>query len=405
LFNNGAANGQDTFITAFFDTAAQTVSIENFVNLLPANVVDSRLFGNNVMILAVSPTDLGLKGTSFRYRVETCPGFLPLCSPLASFRYDHADGPFTWDFGAQGIDFGGNFLAFDLDGASIPTAFNLGNYLHNGSLGALLLHHHNSGGTQAQALPLQGSRFADVSVAVAVTPATVPAAKLNTQVTLTIQAANAGPNKARQVVVFDALPAGLSYVSDDGGGAYDPSLGLWTIGQLGVGASATLHITATVTGTGEIVDTAQIASSKPLDPNPENDVAQVTLNAPRLADLAVTASASAGSVTAGTGVTFTVTLDNNGANFGGDPSYNPRVHVLLGGAKYDAAHISVSQGSFDPVSGIWQLGSVASGATETLQFRVVPLHSGAVGIHVQAIASTPDPNLINNRASVSVAVH
>jgi len=369
--------------------------------------VDTRVFNNNVVLLGASPKDLGFKGTAFRWKVETCPGFQPLCVQVGgpNFFYDQANGPFTWDFAAQGLDFGGNFLVFDLDGASLGANFNIGNYIHNGSLGALLLHTHNTGGTQAQVLPLQGSRFADVSVAASVSPATVPAAKINTHVTLTIQASNAGPNKARQVVVFDALPNGLTYVSDDGGGAYDPNLGLWTVGQLAVGASATLHITATVTGTGEIVDTAQIASSKPIDPNPENDSSQVTLNAPRLADLAVTASASASSVKAGTGVTFTVKLDNNGANAGGDPSYSPRVHVILGGAKYDAAHISVSQGSFDPSSGIWQLGSVGSGVTETLQFRVVPLHAGSVGIHVNAIASTPDPNVINNRASVSVSVH
>jgi hypothetical protein len=36
---------------------------------------------------------------------------------------------------------------------------------------------------------------------------------------------------------------------------------------------------------------------------------------------------------------------------------------------------------------------------------VVPLHAGSVGIHVDAIASTPDPNLINNHASVTVSVH
>ena len=405
LFGNGAANGQDTFITAFLDLASSQVSTEQFVNLLPASIVDSRLFGNNVIVIAASPKDLGLNGTAFRYRVESCPGFLPLCSPLASFRYDGVDGPFTWNLAAQGLDFGGNYLAFDLDGASLPAHFNIGNYINNHSLGALLLHTHNAGGTQAQVLPLQGSRWADVSVAAAVSPATVPAAKINTRVTLTLQAANAGPNKARQVVVFDALPNGLTYLSDDGGGAYDPSLGLWTVGQLGVGASATLHITAAVTGTGEIVDTAQIASSKPIDPNPENDSAQVTLNAPRLADLAVTASASASSVSVGTGVTFTVKLGDNGANAGGDPSYNPRVHVVLGGAKYDASHISVSQGTFDPASGIWQLGSVGSGVTETLQFRVVPLHAGSVGINATAIATTPDPNLINNHAHVSVSVH
>jgi uncharacterized repeat protein (TIGR01451 family) len=407
-FGGSGANAQDVFLTAFLDVPTGKIfGPETFVNLLPANVVDSRVFGNNVILLGVNPQDLGFKGTAFRWRVETCPGFQPLCVQVGGpgFFYDQANGPFTWDFAAQGLDFGGNFLAFDLDGASLPAKFNVGNYLNNHSLGALLLHTHNTGGSQAQVLPLEGSRFADVSVAASVSPATVPAAKLNTPVTLTLQATNAGPNKARQVVVFDALPDGLTYLSDDGGGAYDTSLGLWTVGQLGVGASATLHITAAVTGTGEIVDTAQIASSKPIDPNPENDSAQVALNAPRLADLAVKASASASSVAVGTGVTFTVTLDDNGSNAGGDPSYNPRVHVILGGAKYDAAHISVSQGSFDPASGIWQLGSVGSGVTEKLQFRVVPLHAGAVGINATAIATTPDPNLINNHAHVTVSVH
>ncbi len=400
----GSGDGQDVFVSAFLDIPSSNVFIENFINLLPADTADTRVFSNNITILSVSPKDLGLAGTSFHYRVESCPGFAPLCSPLIGFRYDAADGPFKWDLAAQGIDFGGNFLAFDLDGTSLPAHFNVTNYLANGSLGALLLHSHNTGGTQAQVLPLAGSRFADVAVATSVSPATVPA-KLSTPVTLTIQASNSGPNKARQVVVSDFLPVGLAYVSDDSGGAYNPSLGLWTVGQLAVGASATLHINAVVVGTGEIVNTAQLGSSKPIDPNPENDISSVTLNAPRLSDLAVTAKASASSVKAGTPVTFTVTLNGNGTNHSADPSYNPRVHVILGGAKYDPSHITVSQGSFDPVSGIWQLGSVGSGATETLQFRVVPLHAGSVGIHAQAIASTPDPNLINNRAGVAVTVH
>jgi uncharacterized repeat protein (TIGR01451 family) len=397
--------GQDTHISGFVDLVAGKIFAEQFINLVPDSVIDTRVFGNKVMVIAVSPADLGLKTTAFRYRIESCPGGAPVCSVLGGATpFDHVDGPFSWNYAAQGLDFGGQFLDFDLDGTSIPATFNIGNYLANGSLGALLLHTHNTGGTQAQVLPLQGSHFADLGVAAAVSPAVIPA-KPNTPVTFTIQVTNSGPNKARLINVFDALPSGLTYVSDDSGGTYNPSSGLWTVGTLANGASATLNIKATVTSTGEIVNTAQIASSVPIDPNPENDIAQVTLNAPRLADLAVTASASAGSVKPGSGVTFTVTLANNGTNAGADPSYNPRVHVILGGAKYDPAHITVSQGSFDPVAGIWQLGSVASGAKETLVFRVVPLHGPSVGIHAAAIATTPDPNLINNHAAVTVSVH
>jgi subtilisin family serine protease len=402
LFGNPDAHGQDTFITAFLDVPSSNVFAgEEFVNLLPGNFVDTRVFNNNVIILAVPRQDLGLAGTAFRWRVESCPGFLPLCSLLANFRDDGADGPFTWDLAKQGLDFGGNFLALDLDGASLPLNFSVDNFLANHSLGALLLHTHNTGGTGAQVLPLQGARFADLAVASSVSPATLPQ-KLNTPVTLTLQVSNAGPNDAHQVSVFDFLvQGGVEYLSDDSGGAYDFATGLWTVGDLHAGATATIHIKGKVVAGGEIVNTARVASSHPIDPNPENDVSTLTLNAPRLADLALTASASASSVAVGTGVTFTVNLANNGP----DPSYNPRVHVILGGAKFDTGHLSVSAGSFDPISGIWQLGSLPAGVTETLQFRVVPHHAGAVGIHAEAFASTPDPNLINNHAAKTVTVH
>jgi uncharacterized repeat protein (TIGR01451 family) len=395
-----AANADDVPLTFFLDVKSQKVAPQaNFVNLLPANAVDTRVFANNVIILAASPHDLGITGTSFRYRVEACPGFLPLCSFTNNFRYDGADGPYTFDFANPGLDFGGNFLAFDLNGTSLPFNYNAGNIISNGSLGALLLHTHNTGGTQAQALPLKGARWADVAVATSVAPAVLPQ-KPNSKVTLTIQVTNSGPSKARQVRVFDFLPSGLAYVSDDGHGAYDPNLGIWTVGQLGVGSSATLHITATVVSGGEIVNTAQIASSKPLDPNPENDISTVIVNAPRLADLAVTASANAGSVHPGAPVTFTVKLKNNG----GDPSYSPRVHVLLGGAKYDPSRITVSQGDFNTTSGIWQLGSVADGATETLKFTVNPKSGPVVGVTAVASSSTPDPNHLNNKSTVTVTV-
>jgi uncharacterized repeat protein (TIGR01451 family) len=389
------AGSTDVFVTGIFDIASQSiVGNLTFVNLLAGNQLDTRLFNNNVMVLAVSPADLGLAGTSFRYRIETCPASTVQCVP----RVDGADGPYTWDFAAQGLDFGGNFLAFDLNGSSVPLNFNVPNFVAHGSLGALLLHTHN-GGTQAQVLPFEGERYADLAVASSVSPATIPA-KSNASVTLTLKVSNAGPNTARQVRVSDALPSGLAYLSDDSGGAYDPSNGLWTVGRLAAGASATIHIKAAVVSGGEIVNTAQVASSKPIDPNPENDASTLTLNAPRLADLALTASASAGSVSAGSPVTFTLNL----ANKGGDPSYNPRVHVVLGGASYTTAHISLSQGTFDTTSGIWQLGSVGNGATETLKLTVFPRH-GSVGIHATAIASTPDPNLLNNHAAVSVTVH
>jgi uncharacterized repeat protein (TIGR01451 family) len=49
-------------------------------------------------------------------------------------------------------------------------------------------------------------------------------------VTFTLTVSNAGPDATTGVTVSDVLPAGLTYVSDNGGGAYDPGTGTWTVG-------------------------------------------------------------------------------------------------------------------------------------------------------------------------------
>jgi len=53
---------------------------------------------------------------------------------------------------APGLDFGGGILFDDLSGAQIPVNFNVANLTANGSLGALLLHHHNKVGSTAEVL-------------------------------------------------------------------------------------------------------------------------------------------------------------------------------------------------------------------------------------------------------------
>jgi uncharacterized repeat protein (TIGR01451 family) len=61
----------------------------------------------------------------------------------------------------------------------------------------------------------------------------------------TIKVINNGPAQATNVSLTDKLPSGLTYVSH-AGGDYIPNSGLWTIGTLDNGATATLNITVTV---------------------------------------------------------------------------------------------------------------------------------------------------------------
>jgi uncharacterized repeat protein (TIGR01451 family) len=102
--------------------------------------------------------------------------------------------------------------------------------------------------------------------------------KLGQNVVYTVVATNHGPNDATGVTVTDSLPHGLAYVSSTASaGTYDRSSGLWTIGALAVGASATLQITVQLKATGVIVNTATKSGETQTDPTLSNDVSSVGL--------------------------------------------------------------------------------------------------------------------------------
>ncbi len=278
LFGN-TANGQDSFVNTIFNLATSGVSIGGaglYVNRLNASVIDSALFNNSVMILAATPAQLGLPAgtTNFKWKIQTCPGFAPLCGPLNGFFYDEAAGPFSWNYAAasQGLNFAGKHLAQDLNGASLPVTWNLTNLTANGSQGALLLHHHNAAGSRAEVVVVEGTQSADLAIAKSMAP---PNPTIGQNVVFTITVTNAGPGAATGVVVSDALPGGITYVSDDGGGAYNSATGLWTVGSVAVAGSATLHITATIQTTDPVDNVAQIVASSPLDTNPANNQSTV----------------------------------------------------------------------------------------------------------------------------------
>ncbi len=63
----------------------------------------------------------------------------------------------------------------------------------------------------------------------------------------TIKATNNGPDNATGVNYYDSLPSGVTYVSNTTSqGAYNPTSNVWSVGNLAVGASATLTLTSSV---------------------------------------------------------------------------------------------------------------------------------------------------------------
>jgi uncharacterized repeat protein (TIGR01451 family) len=80
---------------------------------------------------------------------------------------------------------------------------------------------------------------------------------LGDNVVYTLQVHNAGPETANNIVVDDDLSPDTTYVSDDGGCLHDTGVVTCNIASLASGASATIHITVTVSGTAATGGTLQ----------------------------------------------------------------------------------------------------------------------------------------------------
>ncbi|MFN7960444.1 MAG: S8 family serine peptidase [Thermoanaerobaculia bacterium] len=402
---------QDVHINAVFNIATSGVSASatNLTNRLSPAVVHSVLYDNNVMFLTATPAQLGFTAgdTTFRWRVVTCPGSLPLCLAVNSFKFDEAAGPFFWNYNAQGLNFNGTNLAPDLNGATLPVTWNTANMTTNGSLGALLLHHHNRQGERSEVVVLEGSQTADLAITKSVAPAN-PA--LGANATYTITVSNSGPGAATGVVVTDLLPDGMTYVSDDGGGAYSSATGLWTVGSLANAGTATLHIVASADSTDEQCNTATITSGTPLDPNPANNKSEVCLMAPRSSDLGLAMSVSSPTVLVGGAVSYLLTVTNTGV----DPAYSVDVNEAF--PMFPALNptgYTASQGVYNPGTGLWQLaslngpnaGPLAPSATATLSLNfTAPNTAGPLTLNGMAAAPNADPDTANNTASATTTV-
>ncbi|HNO30139.1 MAG TPA: sortase [Anaerolineales bacterium] len=97
----------------------------------------------------------------------------------------------------------------------------------------------------------------------------VPSPKVGDTVSFTITLTNHSlTTAATNVVVLDALPAGLSLTSVlASNGTYDDTTGEWTITSLPANTDAVLRIDAVVNQPGSMVNTAEVIASDQVDPN------------------------------------------------------------------------------------------------------------------------------------------
>ncbi|MCA9145232.1 MAG: DUF11 domain-containing protein [Planctomycetales bacterium] len=217
-----------------------------------------------------------------------------------------------------------------------------------------------------------------------------PSPNLGESVTFTLTLANAGPDGATNVTVGDSLPVGMTFVSSTPSqGTYISGTGVWTVGSVASGGSATLQIVASVTATGTQTNTAQVTASDQADPDstPNNNVAMeddqdsAGLTA-SIADLSLTKAVDNASPNVGDNITFTLTA----ANAGPDSATNVAVtDVLPAGLTFVSS--TPSQGTFVSGTGVWTVGTIANGGNATLQIVATVASVGAKTNSAQVTAS------------------
>lgn len=188
-------------------------------------------------------------------------------------------------------------------------------------------------------------------------------------VIFTITVTNSGQFGATNVKVMDLLPAGLTYQSDNGAGAYIPTTGNWTVPTVLLASNTvSLDITATVDTVGIKTNRAEILSFDQLDPNSipgnnsttEDDDDSKNVSLPGASALVITNIVNNPSPNVGTNVVFTIKVSNGSAtiNASGVSVSAP----IPSGLKY----ISYSSTSGSYVSGIWSIVNLATGSSATL---------------------------------------
>jgi uncharacterized repeat protein (TIGR01451 family) len=237
----------------------------------------------------------------------------------------------------------------------------------------------------------------------AVTKSAPPSAGPDTDVTFSIVLTNAGPSAATTVVLTDNLPAPLTFVSftQISGPTFSCGTSSCTIASLPAGATATFELTGhvpagTQAGT-EITNTATVTSDD--DPNDENDSSSTTVVVAS-ADVSVVKSGP-GSVTAGTNVSYTITVTNNGPD------------TALGITLTDLIPAGTTFVSLTPVSGpqgtctadvYCSFDSLISGQSSQYTLVVRAGDTTSITNTATVTAQSYDPDPADNSSSVTTTV-
>jgi len=230
---------------------------------------------------------------------------------------------------------------------------------------------------------------------------------LGEMLTYTIEVTNHGPSDATSVLVTDSLPISvelLSIIASQGTGCTPIGNNeyLCSLGTIPSGAAATITILVKPKTPGCIINTAVVSSStSELDPCNNRASICTLVKLDNGADLTITKTHCPNQVTVCTPVTYTLTV----TNLGPSPATGVVVVDQLP-ANVKVLSVCSNQGhccnQCDEI--ICQLGTLAFGASATIQITVKPCQIGIITNTAIVTANEEDSNPGNNQISDTLTV-
>ncbi len=226
---------------------------------------------------------------------------------------------------------------------------------------------------------------------------------LGSDLTYTLDVANAGPADATSVTATDDLPAGVTYQSASAsqGGCTEAS-GTVTcdLGTIAASSSATVEIVVRPGAVGEITNTASVVAAE-LDSNPADSSASETTTVDPVADLTLTKTDSADPALAGSDLTYTLDVANGGPSEAASVTLSD---ALPAGVTYRSA--TASQGTCSESSGTvtCDLGTIDASASASVQIVVMPQSAGEITNSASVSSAAADPSPADNAAFANTTV-
>lgn len=214
----------------------------------------------------------------------------------------------------------------------------------------------------------------------------------------TLNITNDGPNDSTGVVVNDRIPEGLIWLGDDSNGTYNPETGVLTIDFLKVGESLIVNIMTKVNTTGKIVNEANV-TAKEYDINLDNNHDEAEIDVPPAVDLAVIKRVNITNPNYGDLVEWTLIV----SNFGPDAAHDVKVIEIFSNSLI--WNSDNSNGTYNPKTGIWSIGTLNKGKSIELNIIVKVNQTGNITNHVVVTARENDIDLSNNEANETIIVN